>query len=128
MTPITITLPWPARALSPNCRAHWAVKHIKAKAYKDHATLIATIARKHASLRRWMPGEAAWAKVDVQFTPPTAARRDQDNLIASMKSAFDGIAQAIGIDDSRWRLGTIEITAPRRPGCVTVTIEPVEVA
>ena len=42
--------------------------------------------------------------VALIFVPPDRRARDLDNLLASMKSGLDGLADAIGVDDSRWRL------------------------
>jgi crossover junction endodeoxyribonuclease RusA len=41
--------------------------------------------------------------VKLTFHPPTKGRRDRDNVQASMKHYLDGIAQALGVDDSRFR-------------------------
>jgi Holliday junction resolvase RusA-like endonuclease len=35
----------------------------------------------------------------VTFYPPDRRRRDDDNMIASFKSARDGLADALGVDD-----------------------------
>jgi crossover junction endodeoxyribonuclease RusA len=42
--------------------------------------------------------------VHLHFVPPDRRRRDLDNLIASMKAGLDGLADALGVDDSRWKL------------------------
>lgn len=110
-----IDLPWPDKVLSPNARTHWARK---AKATK--------LAR---ALAGWMVTEAmgpikpSWerAKLAVEFCPPDRRRRDRDNLIASLKAATDGIADAIGIDDARF-IVTYSIGEPCKPGVVRVTI------
>ena len=38
----------------------------------------------------------------IDFYPPDRRRRDDDGLLASMKAARDGIADALGVDDSRF--------------------------
>lgn len=95
MTAAEIVLPWPDRGLSPNARVHWAKK---AKAAKS--------ARRAAA---WHAKAAGWHNVEwpdsrlhlwVDVFPPSKRRFDVDNLVASMKASFDGIADAIGIDDS----------------------------
>jgi crossover junction endodeoxyribonuclease RusA len=47
-----------------------------------------------------------WGAVhaDILFCAPDARRRDLDNLLASIKSALDGIADTIKIDDSKWQI------------------------
>jgi crossover junction endodeoxyribonuclease RusA len=44
-----------------------------------------------------------------------------DNLLASMKAGLDGLADALGVDDSRWRL-LIEMGEPVKGGCVCVKV------
>lgn len=91
-----IVLPWPYAGLSPNDRAHWRVKAKAKKAYRFAANMIAR--------------EAGWHKMPllpmrVTFCPPSAWRTgDMDNLIARMKSAQDGIADAMGINDRDMRM------------------------
>ena len=38
----------------------------------------------------------------IDFYPPDKRKRDDDGLLSSMKAARDGIADALGIDDSRF--------------------------
>lgn len=42
--------------------------------------------------------------VSLTFLPPDRRRRDLDNLIASMKSGLDVLADALGVDDNRFKL------------------------
>ena len=124
MTPITVTLPWPSSKLSLNARGHWAVKAAAVKKARSDAYYAAIALRP-----RWQTWPSAIRiKASAEFTPPVMRRHDQTNLVGRMKAYEDGIAQAIGIDDSRWTWAAPVVTAPRRPGCVTVTIEPVEAA
>lgn len=84
---LSITLPLPPRELSPNARAHWATKARATKRYRQAACVEAVLAGVPA---------VPWTKATVQlrFHFRTAARRDRDNLLASMKAAFDGLADA----------------------------------
>lgn len=124
MTPITITLPWPRRMNSPNTRGHWGSKaSAAAKAKKDGANAARAVIGPKAG--QWWTKHAGPVRVTVAFTPPVK-RPDTDNAVAWVKHELDGIAFAIGIDDSRWQWSAPVVTAPRRPGCVVVTIEPVE--
>jgi crossover junction endodeoxyribonuclease RusA len=95
-----IVLPWPAKELSPNARGHWA----KQARFKKGAR----------ELAGWTACEAGWAQhgpfwevadnlqITITFCPPDKRRRDLDNAIASFKASQDGIADALGIDDSKW--------------------------
>lgn len=92
-----LIFPWPSRVLSPNGRSHWATK---AKAVKAMRTL-AFYATKESKLH-------PLTSFRLVFCPPTNRARDLDNLIASMKPALDGMAQAWGVNDSTFRF-TAEI-------------------
>lgn len=93
-----ITYPWPSKNLSPNSRTHWAIKGKKTKETRRNAFIL-TI-------------EAGWRGIDwegdihlwVDYYPPDRRARDQDNMIASSKAIFDGLADALGVNDKRFRL------------------------
>ena len=93
--PRDILLPWPDRALSPNSRAHWAVK---ARAVRDalDAAYWATCEQKLTSAMFDMGG-----MIKLTFYMHRRDRRnhDNDNCAAACKSYRDGIALALGIDD-----------------------------
>ena len=96
-----ISLPYPDRILSPNGRGHWAtVARAKKKAREGASWATISEAGSKAKLAPY----AAQERVDVAlwFYPPDNRRRDADNALASMKAALDGIADALGIDDSRF--------------------------
>jgi crossover junction endodeoxyribonuclease RusA len=113
-TSYSFDLPFPSPDLSPNARLHWAAK---AKAVR--------IARKQA----WALTLAAGAKslpwrgvhLVMTFCPPDRRHYDRDNLIARMKAAQDGIADAIGIDDARF-VASYAIGGIIKGGCVRVAI------
>lgn len=92
-----VLLPWPPRELSPNARVHWARKAKIAKAYRGQAWALAVDAW---GFRQWVDS----ASFAITFNPPDNRARDLDNMLASMKSALDGIARAIGVDDSKWAI------------------------
>ena len=54
-------------------------------------------------------GWAAGGSVTLDITCHTKVRRnrDRDGLISGLKWAFDGIAQALGVDDSTFQFGTV---------------------
>jgi Holliday junction resolvase RusA-like endonuclease len=89
-----ITLPWPPKELSPNARKHWAAKAKAAKKYRHEAFVIT---RQAGIVINW-PGDIhLW----IKFYPPDRRRRDDDNI--TIKNARDGIADALGVDDRRFR-------------------------
>jgi crossover junction endodeoxyribonuclease RusA len=55
------------------------------------------------------------------FHPPDRRRWDLDNMLASVKSGLDGLADAIGVDDSFWTL-SIAKGEPVPGGAVDVQI------
>lgn len=56
----------------------------------------------------------------LTFVPPDRRKRDDDNMIAAFKPGRDGMADALGVDDSRFRLH-IEV-ADRVGGMVEVRL------
>lgn len=97
---ITITLPWPDRKLSPNARVHHFVLARAKKKARSDANILAVLSLREIG----RPQLIAPVMVAITFHPPDNRRRDLDNMLASGKSALDGIAAAIGVDDSQWRL------------------------
>ncbi|MDC0657068.1 hypothetical protein N6L27_03565 [Leisingera sp. SS27] len=61
------------------------------------------------------------AHVAIRFCPPDERRRDLDNMLASLKSGLDGVADATGQDDSEWSL-SLERGEPEKGGAVYVEI------
>lgn len=112
---ITISLPFPDRALHPNSRPHWSTKARKVKFARDAACW-----QMKAALG---PRKVSWERVSIHwvFHPKTKHPIDDDGAVASCKSYRDGIADALGIDDSKFR-STHEIREPVKGGKVTVTI------
>ena len=114
---ISVTLPWPDKVLSPNARVHWSRK---AKAVKTARQSAAWLVMERTNAWRSLIGWGG-ASVSMTFGPPDNRRRDRDNLIASMKAATDGIADAIGIDDSKFET-SYRMGSPIKGGAVLVTI------
>lgn len=112
----TLTLPWPyLRALSPNFRGHWAQK---AKAKRQLRAAWAWQAEAQGARRM----DAQALVVALEFIPPDRRARDIDNLLAACKAGLDGLADVLGVDDSRWR---ITITKGQGVGgFVRVTVSP----
>lgn len=94
---IDIVLPWPPNELSPNGRNHWAKVARAKKAYRASCSLAAIA---HGAKRI----KAEKLHISLTFYPPNKRRHDLDNLLARMKSGIDGIADALGVDDSNFSL------------------------
>lgn len=94
---LEIILPWPSRDLHPNSRCHWAVK---AKATRIARAQAYALAVKAGSAGINLPDGRVHCFWD--FYPPDRRKRDDDGLLSSVKAARDGLADALGIDDSRF--------------------------
>lgn len=93
-----VTLPWPPKELSPNARIHWSRRSKAAKAYR-RACHVLTL---EAGIRGvdWDGDVHLW----IDFFPPDRRHRDDDNMIAAFKSGRDGMADAMSINDKRFRI------------------------
>ena len=99
-----IELPWPAKELSPNARGHWAKQARFKKGARElaHWTVLENGWSKFSNWTTQIPYPSRNLPITLTFCPPDKRRRDLDNAIASFKASQDGIADALGIDDSKW--------------------------
>jgi crossover junction endodeoxyribonuclease RusA len=95
-----VILPWPPKELSPNARLHWSRV---AKAKKQYRNACWALALEAGINPTSVPGGNRYA-LELMFYPPDRRQRDHDNLIASMKAGLDGLADAMGVDDRKFRL------------------------
>lgn len=116
---IAIELPWPSKYLSPNSRCHWKTK---ASATKGHRVM-AGWACKSAGIRPNDPDIPHALRVTAVFSPPDNRPRDEDNMLASCKAYFDGIAKFIGVDDSKWSIAIRREAAVKPNGLVRIELE-----
>ncbi len=113
-----ICFPWPPNELSPNVKAHWAVKARAAKKYKADCVRL---------LWAWglKPQPQNWGLcLVVSFYPPDRRRRDVDNMLASFKYGIDAVAYVSCVDDSNFEIiprnmgpsrgGRVEVMLSRR--------------
>lgn len=121
LSSIVVTLPWPVKQVWPNWRQshHWRTywKHVQRQRYDAQMLAREQIGRMSVPSDR--PGK--WL-VHLDIYPPNLRRRDHDGMEGACKSAVDGIADALGVDDSRFAI-TSSIHEPRRPhGAVVATV------
>lgn len=115
---IRIELPWPPRDLHPNSRVHWTRRARAAKVCRlTGATL--TLA---AGIRRGDPDIPQSLKATAIFCPPDNRRRDVDGMLSSIKSYLDGIADVVGVDDSKWQIA-LRKESPVKGGVVRIELE-----
>lgn len=87
--------PWPPVELSPNARIHWAAKSRATKKYRTTCGWIA----KEANIK----APEGQIHIKLTFCPPDNRKRDRDNMISSIKALFDGLADALGVNDRQFR-------------------------
>jgi crossover junction endodeoxyribonuclease RusA len=110
-----ITLPWPPSSLSGHNTGHWRGKSpivAKHRLWAKNATLAA------------MPviPETGDIRVCVTFYPPNR-RGDRINFSNRMKPYYDGIADALRVNDSRF-LPSYHYAEPVKQARVVVSILP----
>lgn len=112
-----ITLPWPAKPLWPNfrSRSHWPKTRALKKARADG--MIAAMAAKIRA-----PADDSLIYVRATFFPPDRHKRDYDNCGSTLKAYFDGIADALKVNDSRFRPEMPIIAEPVKGGMVEVSL------
>ena len=115
-----LTFPWPPSALSPNQRQHWAQLAKAKKSYREQCWALA----KHQGAHQII---AERLDIGLEFVPPSRRKFDLDNLLARMKAGLDGLADVLGVDDSRWSIRIERSDCPVPPGFVLVTVTPLEI-
>lgn len=116
-----IDCPWPPKELNPNFKRtnHWTryrPKEKQARVDGYHCALEAIQAQGGIKLPKQ---GIVWLR--VKFTPPDRRNRDDDNMIGSFKNYRDGIADALAVDDVRFRC-EYTFAAPSKPGGVQVEV------
>lgn len=107
-------MPFPPASLSGHAKGGWRGKHKVTSSWRGWALLLARTAK-------WPPippeGDIL---IHVRFEPPDN-RSDRTNFANRMKPIFDGIAQALKVNDKRF-LPSYEYLPPAKPGRIEVMI------
>ena len=113
-----IELSWPKPKLWPNNQTHHLVLHSLRKTQKTEAFFLMRAAK-----AKFPPV----ATIVFTFCPGSNNNNkfDEDNAIAAMKAAVDGMAQASGCDDSKWTFKIKEGGRRKGVGRVVVHAEPI---
>lgn len=111
-----LELPWPSSKLSPNAREHWSTTARHKRAFRARCRAIGESVGIGA-----LQGSENVVAVHLTFFPPDKARRDWDNMLAAMKAGLDGLADAMGVDDHRWRV-SFDVSDPVKGGVVLVQV------
>ena len=118
-TEVEVVLPFPDQRLNPNRSKgkHWGSTVALRKAARAGAKVLALEA---AGAVRFDP--QAELELTVTFVQPDRRSRDRDNLLAACKPMLDGIADALGVNDSQFEPVLIRREYGRKPGAVRVEL------
>jgi crossover junction endodeoxyribonuclease RusA len=108
-----VIYPFPPNVLSPNARAHWSEIAKRKKQVRSDANYMTRVNQVKVSKDKPV-------MLSIVFRPATKARYDLDNAFARCKALIDGIADAIGIDDTHF---TYQLARgePLKGGAVEIT-------
>ena len=117
-----ISLPFPDAKLFPNRKAgkSYHFSHDAKVSAREGATK-ATYSALDAfeTLPEW---GSSLIPLSIVFVAPDKRRRDLDGCLSAVKSALDGIARALQVDDSRFRPILLNYIAGDAPGATIVAV------
>ena len=117
-----VVLPWPDKRLSPNARLHWSDKLWPKQSARNDAKIATMAAEGFKETRKaFVSDTLCQIAFKVTFYPPDKRHRDDDNMIGSIKSARDGVAQALNVNDRRFR-SSYTVAEPCKPGRVEIEL------
>lgn len=107
-------------ALSPNARVHWSTL-FRAKFEAEQYAVLYTTQAAHGI----DTDGVEHATYHIERGIPKGGRElDADNLTACCKAYLDGVAQALGVDDRHWQIGTVtQVRDPDGIGYLAITLE-----
>ncbi len=121
---IAFTIPWPSAKLNPNSSKgrHWAATSALRKAARQDGWVLAREAV--GKLPGWAAGQlgAGSVPLTIIFVQPDRRARDRDNLLAALKPALDGVADALSINDAQFDPVLIRREYGGKPGAVRIEI------
>ncbi len=98
---LIIRLPFPDKKLMPNKKngKHWTSTVASKDSQKTDAFLLTLDALDIAGKQTW----PEHIPLSLMYLTPDKRHRDLDNLLAASKAIIDGMAQALGVDDKRFK-------------------------
>lgn len=113
----TVTLPWPADCLWPNGPNSHRMKVARQRGKaRESAWALSKVAQLSAP-------ETRPITVQLVIHPkPRGPLPDADNCVAACKAYFDGIADALGVNDRDFVFPPVEFRERRKGGAVVVEI------
>jgi len=115
---LIIRLPFPPASLFPNRKngKHWSVTKQVKQAYRNGASLLTS------AVMSGFSDAGGDIPVSIVFVAPDKRNRDLDNCLAAAKPQIDGIADALGVNDKRFRPILLNYVAGDKPGAMLVAI------
>lgn len=115
-----VVLPWPDRKLNPNYSKgrHWTSTTDERKRARAAARLLTL----NVLLDNGWEAPSGEVALRIVFMAPDRRHRDRDNLLSALKPSLDGVADAMGVNDSQFNPITISREFGSRPGSVIITI------
>lgn len=122
----TLTFPWPAKQLFPNFKRshHWSAyrKHCKMARNYGWAILLGDSVSTLTLIRAALPKDGK-ITLTIEAQPPMrrGSVPDEDNLKGALKHYLDGIADALGVDDARFRFSEMQWLPKQGDGKITIS-------
>lgn len=118
-----VTIPLvPGQETSPNWRGSWQGRYRATKALREAACFCSVDALARGSQAVPVPSEGEIGLRWSVFWPKGRHATDDDNLTAMLKPARDGIADALGVDDRRFRTLSVDQFRAEGDGYVQVAL------
>lgn len=119
MSVLTIRLAFPDPDLFPNRSKgkHWATLYREKTRAKEESFYLTM-----QQSKGWTPTDKDLL-VSVTFLMPDKRKRDADNCLAAAKSALDGVAQALKVDDFQFQPVQVFRRFGDKPGALIVEID-----
>ena len=113
-----ISMEFPPACLFPNRKngAHWTTT----KNAKEVARIRAVEATKQATQREF--DGVGTIPLSIVFVAPDGRHRDLDNCLAAAKAQLDGMADALGVNDKRFRPILLDYIRGDAPGAMLVAV------
>jgi hypothetical protein len=119
----TIVVPLtPSPVLSPNARVHWAKRAKQAGLCRTAAAMATTETLDRDARKAIADVPHIGYRIEIHWEPGRRGVRDEDNALSSCKAILDGIADSLGIDDSRLHVRGIVGNKQTRRGVTIVTL------
>jgi len=114
-----LRLPFPPSELMLNNKngKHWGATHAVKKKYREDCFYLT----KHMGKDFIDDGEAI--RVTLIYLMPDKRQRDVDNLLAASKAGLDGVAEALGVNDSQFQPISVYRFPGEKPGLLIVQLE-----